>query len=174
MTIQQQIEQLKKEFEIKIAELEKQAKAEEQKQSKVWKPKKGEDYWVMFDGEIDTDIWEYDGDDGYDNRRYIRGNIFKTKEEAEWADQHRIVATELKRFVQENDPRPITEEDWENEAVAKYYIIYDNVADVVRIYTTGYYLVANQVYASNMESLYKAIEAIGEDRLKKYYFGVKE
>lgn len=39
MTIQQQIDALKKEFETKIAELEKQAKAEE-KQSKVWKPKK--------------------------------------------------------------------------------------------------------------------------------------
>ena len=171
--IQQQIDALKKEFEIKIAELEKQAKAEEQKQGKVWKPKKGEDYWVMFDGELNTDIWEDDDDDGYDNRRYIRGNIFKTKEEAEWADQHRIVATELKHFVAENDPRPITEEDWKDLGLMKYHMLYTYESGI-DISGTFSHRMAKQVYVSDIEVIKKAIKHIGEERLKKYYFGVKE
>ena len=47
MTIQQQIEALKKDFETKIAELEKQLA--EEKQSKAWKPKNSEPYWYVCD-----------------------------------------------------------------------------------------------------------------------------
>lgn len=181
MSIQEQIKELKtkleqqnKEMLNKIAELEKQAKAEEQKPSKVWKPKKGEEYWIMFDGELDADIWEDDDDDGYDNRRYIRGNVFKTKEEVEWEDMHRIVATELKRFVQENDPRPITEEDWEDSCVEKHYIYYDYGAREIFPSHNNTDKIANQVYASDAETLERAINYIGDERLKKYYFGVKK
>jgi len=170
MTLQEQLEQLKKEFADKIAELEKQAKAEE-KQSKVWKPKKGGSYWVLCAVNFAQYTWD---DDVTDVSLSMRGNVFKTEEEADWADQHRIVETELKNFVAENDPRPITEEDLENETIAKHYIVYNNVAGAIRIYTVSSYLIANQVYASNEKVLEKAIKHIGEDRLKKYYFGVKE
>lgn len=170
MTIQEKIDALKKEFADKIAELEKQAKAEE-KQSKVWKPKKGDSYWVLCAVNFAQYTWD---DDATDVSLSMRGNVFKTEEEADWADQHRIVATELKHFVAENDPRPITEEDWQNEAVAKKFIVYDNEEGGVRIRSTESWLIANQVYARNTETLIKAISHIGEERLKKYYFGVEK
>lgn len=176
MTIQEQIKELKtkleqqnKEMLDKIAELEKQAKAEEQ-QSKVWKPKENEMYYYVFDGGVDDYRWT---DDDSDKILYAIGNCFKTKEEAEWEKQHRLVATELKHFVLENDPRPITEEDWENSSVYKYFIYYSFPFKRVDWSNDTSGIIANQVYASNKEVLLKAIEHIGEERLKKYYFGVK-
>ena len=171
MTLQEKIEQLKKEFETKIAELEKQAKAEEKKPSKVWKPKKGEKYfYIDVDGDIMNYSWE-----GYDDEYvYATGNCFKTEEEAEWEKQHYLVATELKRFVQDNDPKPITKEDWEDGDVNKYFIEFNYKSKMIDIDYAIFYSFANQVYASNAEVLDKAIKHIGEERLKKYYFGVSK
>ena len=168
MTIQQQIDALKKDFETKIAELEKQAKAEEQKQSRVWKPKKSEVYCCLFGHDFGNDVWE---DNDVDQARFIRGNVL-TKEEAEWTDQHRVVATELKHFVAENDPRPITEEDW-TQGVEKYLLRYNFYAKELDINYVCSLFYSNQVFASSPEILKKAIEHIGEERLKKYYFGVE-
>lgn len=169
MTIQEKIEQLKKEFETKIAELEKQAKAEE-KQSKVWKPKSNEKVWILFSDEVD--YFSYDEDSVSLDAKYRRGNIFKTEKDAKWADQHRIVATELERFVAENDPHPITEKDWGDRCVHKHHIYYDYNAREIFPSCNITDKIANQVYASNEKTLNKAIKHIGEERLKKYYFGV--
>ena len=169
MTIQEKIDALKKEFENKIAELEKQAKAEEQ--SRVFKPKEGEKYWCVADYGVEWDGWNCLDEDEY---RHKSGNVFKTQEEALWEEQHRIVSTELKHFVQENDPRPIKEEDWEDFGVKKFFIRYnyeDKELWADDVYTDK---VSNQVYASSEDTLQNAIKHIGEDRLKKYYFGVKE
>lgn len=171
MTIQQQIDALKKEFANKIAELEKQAKVEE-KQSKVWKPKRGETYYCAHtDGYVGLCRCD---DDEVDKARLTMGSCFKTKKEAEWTIQHRIVAFELECFVKENDPRPITEEDWEDTdaSVEKWYLYYNYNKNVVTVGVHAIWKSANQVYASNEEVLQKAIEHIGEERLKKYYFGV--
>ena len=169
MTIQEKIEQLKKEFETKIAELEKQAKAEEQKQSKVWKPKKGDPYWVLC--AVNFTKYTWDGN-ATDVALSIRGNRFETKEEAEWADEHRIVETELKRFVAENEPNPITEKDWEENSW-KHFLVYVPDKKAVWVSWVAKNKVANQVYARYADVLLKAIEHIGEERLKKYYFGVE-
>lgn len=152
----------------RLGELEKQAKAEE-KQSKRWKPKNDEVYWYLDDEGIVYDRWD---DLGQDNCGLLRGNVFKTEEEADWEDQHRIVATELKHFVAENDPRPITEECW-GQGVAKYVLLCDYYAKELDINCVYSLLYSNQVFASSPEVLKKAIEHIGEERLKKYYFGVE-
>lgn len=186
MTIQEQIEKLKQDIKntnellsARLAALEQfsalQQLKKEQK-SKVFIPSVDEEYWYLTSIGYTSD--ECDHDDGIINNfveeTIIRGHCFKTEKEVAWADKHRIVATELKHFVAKNDPNPIIEEDWENEEVAKYYIVYDNAANGVRIYTTGSYQVADQIYASNMETFEKAIAHIGEERLKKYYFGVSK
>ena len=182
MTIQEQIEKLKQDiknanalFNTQLAALEEQLKAEEQKKSRVFIPRVNEEYWYLTSNDYDCDECDYNDGVMYqsDEKRLIRGNCFKTVEEVRWADEHRIVKTELKNFVAENDPNPIKDEDWKDEEIAKYYIVYDNAADGVRIYATGSYQIADQVYASNMETFDKAITHIGYERLKKYYFGVK-
>lgn len=185
MTIQEQINALKKEFEEKmkimttefnanIAELEKQAKVEEQKKNGVFIPGESEQYWYLTSNDYDCDECIYNDVVMYssDEKRLIRGNCFKTEKEVAWADKHRIVETELRNFVMENDPDPITEEDWADGQVFKFYIYYEYGRD--QIVTSHQISVkhANQVYASNMQVLKQAIELIGEERLKKYYFGV--
>lgn len=183
MTIQEQIKELKtkleqqnKEMLNKIAELQKQAKAEEQKQRRVFIPGVDEQYWYLTSRGWDSDECDYD--DGIINEfteeTMIRGNCFKTEDEAKWEDQHRIVATELKNFVQENDTRPITEEDWGDNCLKKYYICYDYDKEEIFISGTTSTKIATQVYASDVMIFVNAIHHIGEERLKKYYFGVKE
>ena len=176
MSIQEQIKELKtkieqqnKEMLDKIAELEKQVKAEE-KQGKGWKPKEEEPCWVIFSNGIDNICWH---NTELNNKAYLRGSVVKTEKEAKWQDQHRIVETELKRFVQENDPNPITEEDWGDSCVQKHYIYYDYCAKEIFPNHNNEHKIANQVYASDVETLEKAITHIGDKRLKKYYFGVK-
>lgn len=169
-TIQDKVEQLKKEFANQIAELEKQL-AEENKLSKVWKPKKGEKYYVL---ELNGGATEYSWKDNvFDKVMYQRGNCFKTKEEAEWADQHRIVATELKNFVAENDPRPITKKDWWDGSIEKSFLFFDYSGQKIGVTSLCSSKEANNIYASNQEVLRSAIKHIGEDRLKKYYFEVE-
>ena len=178
MTIQEQIEKLRQDikntnelFNTQLAALEKQLKAEEQKKSSIWKPKVDEMYYyIAFDGSLG--LYRYE-DDYVDEACLALDNCFETKEAAEWEKQHRIVATELKHFVQENDPRPIMEEDWGNSCVRKHYIYYDCEAREIFFSYKNADKNANQVYASTDEVLEKAIEHIGEERLKKYYFGVK-
>ena len=169
MTIQQQIEALKKDFETKIAELEKQAKAEE-KQRKVREPTYGDLIWMLDSDSICNHTWTAEV---WETNAFKRGNILETQKEAVWADQHRVVAFELECFVKENDPRPITEGDWEDELLPKYYIRYDYHVKKCNTFKTVCVKFANQVYASSEEVLQKAIKHIGEERLKKYYFGVE-
>lgn len=169
MTIQQQIEALKKDFETKIAELEKQAKAEE-KTSKVWKPNHNDRVYMIHADGVSPVFFNEESE--AHKCAYIRGNIFKRQGKAEWEDMHRIVATELKHFVQENDPNPITEEDWNDYTIDKHYIYYDFEEGIV-CSTDDVAINANQIYASELAVLRRAIEHIGEERLKKYYFGVK-
>ena len=178
MTIQEQIEKLQQDiknanelFNVQLKALEEQLKKEQER--KTYVPKIGEVYFTISWGrtEVFEDKWE---NNPIEHKALKMGNIFPTKEECEWEIQHRIVATELKNYVSEHDPRPIAEEDWKNRDLSKYRLIYmyklkhiDSVSD----YT---YKVANQVYASNEDVLKNAVEHIGEYRLKKYYFGVEE
>lgn len=177
MTIQEQIEKLRQDikntnelFNTQLTALEKQLKAEEQKKSSIWKPKVDEMYYYLAsDGSLGLCRYE---DDYVDEACLALDNCFETKEAAEWEKQHRIVKTELKNFVAENDPNPITEESW-TQGVRKYLLMYNFYHKKLEINCLCYLLYSNQVYASNSEVLQKAIKHIGEDRLKKYYFGVK-
>lgn len=73
MTIQEQI----KELEDKLNELKEQVK-----NGQVWKPKKGENYYVILDNTclVCESVWN---NDSYDKNRYAIGNCFKTKQEVE-------------------------------------------------------------------------------------------
>ena len=174
MTIQEQIQKLQQDiknanelFNAQLKALEEQLKKEQER--KVWKPNYNDRVYMMYANGVSPVF--FSEENGVHNSAYIRGNLVKTQEEAVWKDQHRIVATELKNYVAEHDPRPITEEDWNDEDVNKYYLSYDYCDGFD--YCAAYYCkTANQVYASNTEVLKNAVEHIGEDRIKKYYFGV--
>ena len=137
--------------------------------SKVWKPEKTDMYFAMSGyGEI-TPCWSEMND--FDTARYSIGNCFKTEEEAEFAFERLKVIAEMKRYIAEHDD---VELDWKNYEQNKWYILYYYDTDNIGTDYCGYtQFVDNYLYASSEKVLKYMIKEIGEDRIKKYYFGVE-
>ena len=145
------------------------ALAEKANKSKTWKPKDNEDYYVIFScGDINCMAWY---NDGFDNDRYALGNCFKTQEEAEWAVEYLKVKAELQRFADEHNTEPI---DWNNKKQFKYMIGYKAFSNSVCVNSYILNKFAGTDYFTSEEIAQQAIDYIGEERLKKYYFRVEE
>lgn len=137
---------------------------------KVWKPKCGDQYWFIRidDDRVIRDAWL---DAPVDNRRWALSNVFKTKEDAEFAIERQKVKVELQRYADEhNNPE---KEEWDG-INTHYSIYYDIQPYSIGIRSTRCCLSQNQIYFTPIEVLQDAINEIGEDRIKKYYFGMKE
>ena len=139
-------------------------------ESKVWSPKKGEKYWYIFNaGDIVDDT---NDNSKTDEDRFSIGNYFKTQEEAKHMVEKLKVIKELKDFALENNEEEI---DWNNEEQKKYSFNYN-------LRSKEFYFITNlcikespaSVYFTSEELAKQAIEKIGEDRIKKYYFDIKE
>ena len=139
-------------------------------ESKVWKPEKDGHYYYYNDtGHIYESC--YDGD-STDKNRLEFGNCFKTKEEAEHMVEKLKVINELKKFALENNEAEI---DWNNLSQKKYVIIYDpenQNLDVYCYWRTQY--IPFNIHFTSEKIAQKAIETIGVDRIKKYYFDIEE
>ena len=145
---QQSLETLKRELE--------QLKAE--KENEPWKPKDGDKYWyINTSGWGLTTVWH---GDIADESRYALGNVFKTIEEANFRAEQLKVEAELKLFV-----RPFVEGDY------NFQLTYSNLSHNVAIESCKYMQLTNMYFPSE-EIAQKAIDTVGADRIKKYYFGV--
>lgn len=118
----------------------------------TWKPEVGELVWILF---------------GTNTNEYNLGFAFKTKEEAEFRKEQLLVENELRRFAAENNE----EIDWNDENQPKYYISYHSISNTVSIDAKSTFK-SNDVYFTSAEIAQKAIDTIGEDRIKKFYLGV--
>ena len=132
----------------------------EQKPKNIWDLKKedGEKYYVLWtDGHIDTnDFISY-----LDERKRDIGNAFLTKEEAKFERERRKIEAVMKKYS-----RPF------EKGKRNYYIYYDYSRDKILI--DIYYSVSDGIpYFESEKIAQKAIDEIGEDRLKKYCFGVE-
>lgn len=138
--------------------------------NKVWKPEENEKYYYLYSyGKIDEDTWD---NTNTDRIRYEIGNCFKTKEEAEFALERQKVIMELKRFALEHNEKEI---DWSNRCQNKYFLYFNH--DKNRIMISYYYIyqyICEPIYFTSEKIAQQAIKEIGEERLKKYYFEVKE
>ena len=131
--------------------------------SKVWKPEEKEEYWYISDkGNSES---SYFTKHPYHIKCFEIGNCFKTKEEAEFMIKKLKVIAELKRFAQENNNG---ETDWKGYK-DKYYIIYNSQSNEIS-FNFCCDIKANDIYFTSSEIAQKAIETIGEDRLKKVLF----
>ncbi len=137
----------------------------EKPKEKVWKPKLGETYWyVDYDGTVCRSEW---GGLRVEKSLYALGNCFKTKEEAEFYKEKLIVTAELQRFADEHNETI----DWEDANEYKYSIYYDTYSKQIHK-TGGLNCKQTTIYFSSLEIANKAIETIGEERIKKYYLEV--
>ena len=134
---------------------------------KIWKPKIGEQIWYIcpIDG-ICAREWEE-----FDNCKplFHAGNYYKTRKEAEFALEKLYVECEMRKYIEENDTEEL---DFNNKDQIKCSLLYDlslNGLSVAKDKDSIY----QGIYFSNSLDSDAMIEAIGEDRIKKYIFGVE-
>ena len=141
--------------------------------SEVWKPIVGETYYSVdnvnvVNGYIDHYKWI---DNEPNNFQYAIGNCFKTKEEAEFALERLKVIAEMKRYIVEHDD---VELHWSNGTQQKCILTYDHALKIISVDSFSLVQeIETSLYASSREIMKNMIKEIGEDRIKKYYFGVE-
>lgn len=153
--LQKELEALKEKF----AELEMLIK-KEQNNDDEW-PRMGDRYWCESPGN-DSGIFMARWTDHHaDFHRKATGNCFHTQEEAKFHLERLKVMAELER-LSDNDGKEFTDVWTIDEDGSNCFPICS-----VNSVSTPY------IFTNRIRAL-EAIEKIGEERLKKYWFGVKE
>lgn len=140
---------------------------EKPKTKSVLELKDGDRYYFLGSyGYIMETVWRNNDED---NDKLSIGNAFLTEEDAEFARERLMVIAELKKYTKE-----FSDEDWvQNKGFQKYYICYNWSKDKVFADYNYFVSYGNQLLFESGEKAEEAISAVGEDRIKKYYFGVK-
>ena len=137
-----------------------------------WEPKFDETYWSVkpWSGAVRTCY----NDPKVDELAKSMGLCFQTEEQAKFMVEKLKVIHELEKFAYENNDEEIISH-FKTLLKAKYFLrieIRSKKLEVVSSPTHEY--LPFHIYFDSEEIAKKAIETIGEDRIKKYYFGVKE
>ena len=137
------------------------------KESKIWKPKDDERFYVVagYGLILSGTSSSMDFLEAY----LDVGNCYKTLEEAEFARDKQIFLTKFERYLRENEDEPV---DYSNQQQNKYYITFIHshkkiCVDVwMRIQTQGSILTTSEAV---LEQFIKD----NESDIKKYMFGVE-
>lgn len=139
---------------------------EKPKPKTVWDLKVGDTYWAInTEGYDYYSVWE-------DRKNEIsmrnQGSVFLTRKEAVFEKKRREVYATVKRYAHE-----FSDEEWYDSNIEKYYPYYNyNDYSISKCFSS--YTRHSELYFQSKEDIEKAIEAVGEEDFKKYYFGVKE
>ena len=151
MELLNRIEELEKE----LLELKEQVKGQQEF------PQSGERYWYNNGGGmVNSCFWK---SEQFDLNRYRIGNMFKTEKEAEFAVEKLKVEEELRKFS-----RPF------EYGKFNHYLFLDIDGDSFRTDVTSYCPPQGAIYFESEEKVQQAIKSVGEDRIKKYIFGVED
>ena len=141
-----------------------------EEKKKYWEPKKGDRYYYIYH----TGFIFYCGysEDNMDKAIINIGNCFKTEEDAKHMVEKFKVIRELQKFANENNEEKI---DWKNKTQYKYYLVYDTEDEELYVdYAVYCKREPLNIYFTSCKIAKRAIEAVGEDRIKKYYFNVED
>ena len=155
MKLQEEILKIKNEM---IDEFDKRVEALKEEEQEF--PQDGDEYWSISEtGEIIGDKW-----DSLDFEKYMLeiGNVFKTKQQAEFAIEKLKVEAELRKFSQ-----PF---DYENR---NWVILWSNFEKNIQIKWSAGTVRQGSIYFESKEKAEEAVKSVGEDRIKKYIFGVE-
>lgn len=118
----------------------------------------GKEYYVLWtDGHIDAN----DFISHLDEKKRDMGNAFLTREEAEFELERRKIEAIMKKHS-----RPFEYNK------CNYYIVCDKRYNKIE-FLENHYVYNGLSYFESKEIARKAVDEIGEDRLKKYWFRVK-
>lgn len=153
-------------MECEIEYLKKELNKQEEPKKSRWKPEKNyeEYYCISTTGDVVKCL--VFKNDNIDNQNYEFHNMFKTKEEAEFTVEQRKVLAELKEYADDKE--------WDGD---NWHWCIEYNANEKRMKVDYYWetkIIPFNIYFSSEEQAQKAIDAIGEERLKKYYFCVEE
>lgn len=152
----EELQKLKEEFEQRIRELKDKYKPEGE-----W-PEGGDDYWyIIASGEVSGSFWAYTM---LDKQMLEFGNIFKTESEAEFMVEKLKVIKELKQLARPFKVGSV------NHLIDFDPLDMDFIISSFQVRQSAY----GDFYFNTEEEAQQAITIIGEDRIKKYLFGVKE
>ena len=155
MNLQERIEALETEFNEKIKAL----KAEVQREDEF--PQEDDIFWLIntFGKPVESTWGE-----SITNRQLIEiGNMFRTKEQAEFAVEKLKVEAELRKFS-----RPF--EKGEYNSYIFFYIDGDYLKVGHKVSTPS----QGAIYFKSEEKAKQAIQIVGEERIKKYLFGSED
>ena len=135
----------------------------EKKTNKKWEPQHGEKYYYMTtNGNVGQDTFNT----SFDKCRLSFRNVFKTAEEA------RKMVEKIKII---NKLRELSNVDFNSTDDNAYVIVYDRELKKIQInFHDAYNELPFNIHFATKEDCQKAIETIGEENLKKYYFDVEE
>ena len=135
---------------------------------KYWKPNKDEKYYFISSLTSDVNIDKCYNDE-FDDSRFNFGNCFRTEKKAEHMLETLKVIHELQKFAYENNEGEI---EWGNK---RYYLCYDHLVGKIEISENIFFqFLPFNIYFTSRKIALMAIETIGADRIKKYYFDVEE
>ena len=155
MNLQEEILKIKNEM---LDEFDKRVESLKEQQEF---PQDGDMYWIIEDStEVSRYAWE--GDD-FDNQHLPVGNVFKTREQAEFAVEKLKVEAELRKLSGHFE-----------EGKNNYFMVFDTNYASVDILGMSYSRVQGVIYFESEEKGQQAIESVGEYRIKKYIFGVED
>lgn len=124
-------------------------------------PEYGDTYWCI-DAEGIVYVNDFEGIQA-DRNMFEIGNIFQTKEQAEFAVEKLKVEAELRKFGKRF-------ESWK----CNFTIGLDYFYEELTIESMGVANLQGVIYFESAEKTRQAIDAVGEERIKKYIFGVEE
>lgn len=154
------IEEVKNEYIQKLEEIKAKIEELEDEMDNRWKPKVFEDYWwVSGRGFARRDKCL---NSKYDEDVFNHTDVFPTEEQAEFDRERKRIRRELMKYGNEFKTG---EDNWA--------LRYDHDDDAFITYYAKYIQTPFTVYFESDEIMRKAIEKVGEDRIKKYLFGVK-
>ena len=150
MNLQEELKSLKE----RIAELEKHGKEEREF------PQDGDEYWYINPlGFAFHDEWSGFISEGH---KIEIGNVFKTQEQADFAVEKLKVEAELRKFS-----RPF------ECGAFNCCICLDTDEDCFYVDSSRYFQSQGTIHFESKVKAQQAIESVGEDRIKKYIFGVE-
>ena len=133
-----------------------------EKHKSVWDLKEGDTYYSIYgNGNVSSEKKWFDDD--YENNYREIGNVFLTREEAEFEVERRRIETEMIRL---GGRRKFKKGEYE------WRLCYSPYNDSLLIDRAIYYNYGQIIYFGSEKEARAVIEIIGRDRLKKYYFGV--
>lgn len=159
------LEEIKKqisELQSKVAKLENESKEEKNKR---WRARINDTYFFVDDSGDVVNCREYN--EYSDNYRYKTRNYFATYEEAEEYQEVMNTYYDLMDLAEElNNGEKI---DWNDNQQCKYTIFYDFEDNFLNRNNAYVCKEFGQIYCLDGDFVEKAIEKIGEDRLKKLF-----